>query len=522
MYNFTVINPENYIADDLPSINLNYQKLDQWVSAMALSATNFWEPLSAIYTGNRPKWEKAITTVIQNSAKWEQVSAVVETYSASWLKPLTIIFPNVYDKEVSIPTIVTTIGNWLNEKFPVVIDGEIPYFVEGQQAIVSQYSQENIVEYTKELKELFASTTCSTRDGIGWSNCLTRFKGTVNCGPQGTLYCDGQTKTCPISQEVKCKFEPPYIATTTDIIGQLLQNTVKVDDNFNFAAPLDSRPTFGTSPGSGWFRRKANQVAIGAVQANLYLNYKDTREVPIINTFKFRVKDCKWEYANALHGQAVPFEATPKAGNQFDMKLAEAGAESARGYYMINNDGYATIHFLPVGTSQDDLFDINVNGSSYLTNFKTTSVLKFSGLASRTYVIRVTNLTSGLQDVLNLSIGYRSRLGYTDYIGGYTGAQSDSDVFIGDRFLDDKTIIEDVYGDSLPFAAYAAGDALAGAEDASLGTFKLLAAKKNSYAVKTFPRAKNILYTAYKDVSAPTKSTYNVRVYNVGDWYRHR
>lgn len=493
MYNFTILNPENYIAEDLPAINLNYQNLDNWVTSIETSATNFWGPLSGLYVSRKPLWEKAITTVIQNSAKWDMASTVVEAYSASWLKPMSIIFPNVYNSAINTSSIITTIENWLNEKYPVLIQGEIPYFVEGQTMYVSQYSQEEVVQYKRELKQLFASTTCSTKDGIGWSNCLTKYKGTVNCGPAGTLYCDGQTKTCPTASDVKCEFQEPYIATTTDIIGHLLQNRLEVDDNFHFKAPVDSRPTFGLKEGGGWFRRRAKQVAIGAVQANLYINYKDTRELPVINTFKYIVKDCKWTYAKAIHGAPIQLGNPDVSNNQFDLQLVESGAETGRGYYMVNSDGFATLKFIPVGKSEGDRYDVNVNGISFMTNPYGETVLKFTGLTSRTYVVRITNLVSGLEDTINLSIGYRSKLGFAQYSGL-------DDMFIGDRFIDEKTIMEDQFGDSLPYAAYVAGD-IAQVDAAGGATYKLINANKNAYRAKTFPKAKNILYTSNPTVS---------------------
>lgn len=429
MYNFSFLDKNNYIADDLGTINLNYRSLNDWTLSLESSAKNLWAPLVQLFNMRQPDWEFAITRTQQYSARWLDTATTVESYSSSWIKPLSLLLPNIYSSKTDFQALVYTISSWINTYFPVLVKDAAPVYVENQEALVYNYFQSDLTRVENLPLNLYASTTCVVYPGNGWANCTTRYSGTVNCNG-GALVCDGQFKTCPVSKPVECQFtNPPYkvksntlppktitVSRTVKtpvtqyktvnkkgIFNQILgrKSTVSYTEYITQTITEEvENPVYSAALNNKW------SVGIGYIKAKLLFNYTDTREDIAMQCIKFRVKDCKWEYVEPLNKLNNTF-IEPTTNGNCTIKIIDIASELKRGYYYVNNNGFITLQIKGIGRAVNDFFEININGISKLIP-PGGSTVTFAGFYSRTYVAKLQNLTTNSKHSFTVSIGYVS------------------------------------------------------------------------------------------------------------------
>jgi hypothetical protein len=426
MYNFSLLDKNNYIADDLETINLNYRSLSDWTLGMETSAKNLWAPLVQLFSMRQPDWEFAITRTQQYSARWLKTATVVESYSAGWIKPLALMMPNIYRNTVNFETLVYTISGWINDYFPVLPNFNAePSFVEGQEAFVYNYYHSDNFRIEDLPIDLYASATCLVYPGMGWANCTTRYSGVVDCNG-GALVCDGQFKTCPVSKAVDCSYtSPPYIVDSAILTRPLEQNrktvrvpvtkyrtvTINGEDNIIPYTEYESR-TVTTSEKNLLYVGSYNEkwsLGIGYIKAKILFNYTDTRENTNLQCIKFKVKNCKWEYDTIIGKNNEKF-IEPQTNGNCKIEIVDIGSEKKRGYYYVNNNGFITLKITGVGPAVNHYFEININGISKLIP-PGGSTVTFGGFYSRTYVAKIQNLTSRTKHSFTVSIGYNGGTG---------------------------------------------------------------------------------------------------------------
>jgi hypothetical protein len=203
------------------------------------------------------------TRLIFDQIKNESVDflTVTKSNSACWLQPLSIFYPVIFDSPFSDSNI-EVINNWLRQFFPVKnADGGLNY-VEGQKFIVNCYVKDVLVTLNV-IDQPSSYCDCETRSGLISLHCRTVITGGwIHCN-QGSYNCN-TTRNCYPSKNVDCWYESPYIK----------RNNLAI----NSADPIP-----------------AKQKARSRIQANITMNYSDTREVDI-KTLIFTVSNCDWLY----------------------------------------------------------------------------------------------------------------------------------------------------------------------------------------------------------------------------------
>lgn len=252
-YTITTILSTDTIGDSLVNVNDNYYNLDQWLTSIQLSATNYWIPLRNFYKNISTELKSNNIRGESNKSKWDSLATTVETNSAKWLEPVVVIYPNIVtpnqvnDDNTLTVVCYNQVTEWFNENFdPAKNINESPLYVQGQKAIVYVIKQElspalNIVNLLQN------SGSCTTVDTSVCVYCENSYAGYVNCS-NGDFSCGGTTG-CTQCVGVPCTY--PQTGTR------------------NYS------PT---------------------IQAYLNINWNEIHESTNISCLNFEIQDCQWVY----------------------------------------------------------------------------------------------------------------------------------------------------------------------------------------------------------------------------------
>lgn len=299
------VSKTDFIGDSLQLMNQNYANLDKWVYNIKLSAENLWQPLFDLFLYNQDDWDNALTLAKQNSATWISFASTVETNSAKWLKPLTIFYPGIYDSKTSKPAaVVTEIGNWLNNHFPVNNPtSTIPLYAENQEAIITNFS------FTEEAisKRITQTdyTTCKTAAAVAYARCATYASGIAFCS-NGNVDC-GFTLSCPQNKTVYCQFDFPY-ENLSDPETILVPGSVYYEEE---GPPWEGVMIAKQNPDTTL--TAGNLKGEGRIQMSLYIDYTNRRENTALNSLRFKVSNCAWVFDSVVGNQIknIPLSDTP-------------------------------------------------------------------------------------------------------------------------------------------------------------------------------------------------------------------
>ncbi len=255
-YSFTLLDPFMAIGDALEIMNTNSLVLDEWVSSIELSATNFWGPVVEFYNNSYVEFNSNIDFANSNLENWKSCSSLIEVNSSKWIEPIVLFYPYV----TYTPDILNNVSIWVNKNYNILnVNNGSVFYVENQTIKVFCLLKQKIIRANETRfgnlgNSLYDSTSCQTADSVACSNCSISFSGHVDCD-NGDFDCGGST-SCKVCQPYPC----------------------------NFTDPLTNQTVKRYSP---------------YIKANLAYNFVDEYESNLIS-FSFIVKNCKWENTNII------------------------------------------------------------------------------------------------------------------------------------------------------------------------------------------------------------------------------
>ena len=244
-YTFYQLLSTDSIGDNLSSVNINYENLDEWTTSIQFSATNYWQPLVNFYENIISKWNTNVSYLTNNKLNWDKMVSTVQVNSSKWLTPLVLMYPNVLSSSN-----ISEITNWININSPCISSNTI--YIENQKAYVYALSSTTI---TSDLK-VYSSNSglCKTTPTVKiCATCKTNFSGTAQCS-NGDVVCDGGFTTCNECSNVSCKYPQSNASTYTP-----------------------------------------------SIEAYLTINYKDISEAQNILCLNYVVSACEWVFVKSIN-----------------------------------------------------------------------------------------------------------------------------------------------------------------------------------------------------------------------------
>ena len=191
------------IGNSLSSINENYLILDNLLTNIQLSATNYWIPMAKYYESRKDYWKIAARKIKDNFPLWEIATTNFESNSARWITPITTWYPCIVDYNIVTDRpdqFQILLKNWINFFHPIFSkNSPIPNYLDGQKLIVYCFNYEQSIP-TEQTYSLIDTTTCVTNDSSVCAYCSRCYSGGggpcgVSCS--GCTYCSScTTQTC--------------------------------------------------------------------------------------------------------------------------------------------------------------------------------------------------------------------------------------------------------------------------------------------------------------------------------------
>jgi hypothetical protein len=242
------------IGDSLSAINQNYLVLDNLLTNIQLSATNYWIPMADYYEQRKDYWKIAARKIKDNFPLWQIASSTFETNSARWITPVISWYPCIVDYNTAQQqpaNLEKLLKNWLDFFHPIFVrNSPIPNYLDGQINIVYCFNYEQDIP-TTQTYDLIDTTTCTTYDTTVCAYCARCYTG--GAGPCGVT-CGGCTY-CSSCIGQSCYF-------------------------------YDGQPSTKTKKSS--------------IQASLDIKYANKYESIILNAYVFKVVNCAWTFQTTL------------------------------------------------------------------------------------------------------------------------------------------------------------------------------------------------------------------------------
>lgn len=242
------------IGNSLSSINQNYLILDNLLTNIQLSATNYWIPVADYYDQRKDYLKTAARKIKDNFPLWQIASTNFESNSARWITPIITWYPCIVEYNLSRQRpdqIQQLMKNWLNFFHPIFTrNSPIPNYLDGQKMIVYCFNYEQDIP-TAQTYQLSDTTTCVTNNTTVCAYCARCYTG--GRGPCG-ISCSGCTYCS------SCITQSCYFYT-----GQPSTKTKK-----------------------------------STIQANLNIKYMNKYESVNLNAYVFKVFNCEWTFETFL------------------------------------------------------------------------------------------------------------------------------------------------------------------------------------------------------------------------------
>jgi hypothetical protein len=254
-YSFTLLGASLSIGDSLEIMNNNSLILDEWISSIELSATNFWSPVVDFYKNSYLEFNYNIDVANSNLQNWKTYSTVVENNSSKWIQPITVFYPYVSYDSVSLNSVLS----WVEKNYKINNNNENVLYVENQFLKVFCLIKQKITR-ANETREgnignsLYDYTACRTADSQACKPCNISYSGHVDCD-NGDFECGGNTQ-CNVCVPYPCSFKDP-----------LTNNITKTYNPY--------------------------------IKAILKYNYEDEFESNLIS-YSFTIKNCRWQQTNLI------------------------------------------------------------------------------------------------------------------------------------------------------------------------------------------------------------------------------
>lgn len=209
----TILNANDYIGNSLSSININFNELEYWTNNIQLSSDRYFQPLVNFYDFYREFWKSSVdfSKSINAAERLTSFSTTVETNSAKFIKPIVIIYPDVFEYNIMFQNYKNIVENWFKLKYPVVnIINNNTNFVENSVAYICVMFYDEIVKINNTIEnnriKIIESVGCVTNDVTVTVQCLVSYKGNVSCGRSSNV-CGAILNDCTNTKTAKCSYE---------------------------------------------------------------------------------------------------------------------------------------------------------------------------------------------------------------------------------------------------------------------------------------------------------------------------
>ena len=209
------LNAEDYIGNSLSAININFNELETWTNNILLSSEKYYRPLVNFYDFYGDFWKSTINFAksINAAERLTSFSTTVKTNSAKFIKPIVIIYPDVFQfNKDNIQTHTNTVSTWFNQKYPVKdTNTSKTNFVENSVAYVYIMFYDELLKINNtgndKIKKTFpvGSVGCKTEDVKIAVRCAVEYKNSVTCGRSGDV-CGGLAYTCSDIKKAECSY----------------------------------------------------------------------------------------------------------------------------------------------------------------------------------------------------------------------------------------------------------------------------------------------------------------------------
>jgi hypothetical protein len=228
-----ILTTSDSIGNSLSSINQNYLVLDNLLTNIQLSATNYWIPVANYYEQRKDYWKTAARKIKDNFPLWQIASTNFESNSARWITPITTWYPCIVDYSIVADRpdqFEQLLKNWANFRHPILTNkSPIPNYLEGQLLIVYCFNYEQDIP-TNQTYSLIDTTTCVTNDTSVCAYCARCYSG--GGGPCG-ISCSGCTH-CSSCTTQTCYFYKGFPSTKTK------KSTIQADLNIKYTNKYES------------------------------------------------------------------------------------------------------------------------------------------------------------------------------------------------------------------------------------------------------------------------------------------
>lgn len=206
------LNHNDCIGNSLSSININFNELEYWTNNILLSSDRYYKPLVDFYDFYSNFWKSSINFAnsINAAERLTSFSTTVETNSAKFIKPIVIIYPEVFQFNTqNIQTYTNVVTTWFNQKYPVKDTNTLKTnFVENSVAYVyiMFYNEEVRIDRTGDNKlKKTEAVGCVTNDVSVTVTCSVTYSGNVSCGRSGNV-CGAIAGTCGDTKKATCSY----------------------------------------------------------------------------------------------------------------------------------------------------------------------------------------------------------------------------------------------------------------------------------------------------------------------------
>jgi (2Fe-2S) ferredoxin len=207
------LNSTDYIGNSLSSINTNFNELEYWTNNILLSSNIYYQPLVKFYGYYGDFWKSSINFAnsINAAERLTSFSTTVETNSAKFIKPIVIIYPDVFEyNDITFESNKNIVMNWFKTKYPVENKiNKIANFVENSVAYVYMMFYNEVIKINNTIEnnrvQVKVPVTCTTKDVSVTVQCSVSYSGNVSCGTSSNV-CGAIAGSCQNTKTANCSY----------------------------------------------------------------------------------------------------------------------------------------------------------------------------------------------------------------------------------------------------------------------------------------------------------------------------
>lgn len=208
------LNALDYIGNSLSSININFNELEYWTNNIQLSSDKYYKPLVNFYDFYRDFWKSSVSFAKSINAieRLKSFSTTVENNSAKFIKPIVILYPDVFEYNIMFVNYKNIVENWFKIKYPVINKiNNVTNFVQNSVAYICVMFYDEFVRINNTIDnnnrvKIIDPVGCVTNDVTVTVKCLVTYAGNVSCGSSGDV-CGSIRTVCTNTKTATCFYE---------------------------------------------------------------------------------------------------------------------------------------------------------------------------------------------------------------------------------------------------------------------------------------------------------------------------